>query len=292
MSLQRLALEDSRSEHYQTVAAAIAFIREHRFEQPGLLAIAQHVGLSESHFQKLFTCWAGISPKRFLQYLTIEQAKATIAQTNSLIALSAELGLSGPSRLHDLFVSIEAMSPGEYKQGDKGLTIYYGWHRTLFGTALIATTQRGLCSLQFIDGSGRSSQDLLAQTWPNATLIEGEEKTQALCDQIFLPEMARLTKPLTLLVKGTTFQIQVWRSLLQIPPGGLTTYQTIAEMIERPKASRAVGTAIGKNPVGYLIPCHRVIRGSGEMGGYRWGCDRKQAIIGWEASQEAGRADS
>ncbi|ABW32360.1 methylated-DNA--[protein]-cysteine S-methyltransferase [Acaryochloris marina] len=285
MGLRRLTPEDDPSDHYQMVAAAIAFIREHRFEQPALSTVAQHIGLSEYHFQRLFTYWAGISPKRFLQYLTIEQAKATIAQTDSLLTLSEDLGLSGPSRLHDLFVSIEAMSPGEYKNGGEGLEIYNGSHNTLFGTVVIATTKRGICSLQFQDKATLPVDDLLTNTWPNATLTVDQEKTQGLCDRIFLPEMSQPTKPLTLLVKGTNFQVQVWRALLQIPLGGLTTYQTIAEMIERPKAARAVGTAIGKNPIGYLIPCHRVIRGSGEIGGYSWGLDRKQAILGWEAAQ-------
>ncbi|EDX86597.1 methylated-DNA-[protein]-cysteine S-methyltransferase [Synechococcus sp. PCC 7335] len=285
MSLPRLNLEDDLLDHYQTVAAAIAFIRQHQAKQPDLSAVAQHVGLSEYHFQKLFTHWAGISPKRFLQYLTIEQAKASIARTNSLLELSTNLGLSGPSRLHDLFVSIEAMSPGEYKNGGKGLEIHYGSHATLFGPVAIATTNRGICSLHFQDGSELDAEKLLSSTWPSARLVEDPKQTQALCDRIFSPAMAQSHQPLTLLVKGTNFQLQVWRALLQIPSGSLTTYKTIAEMIERPKAVRAVGTAIGKNPIGYLIPCHRVIRGSGEVGGYRWGSDRKQAILGWEAAQ-------
>ncbi|MBE9061221.1 methylated-DNA--[protein]-cysteine S-methyltransferase [cf. Phormidesmis sp. LEGE 11477] len=293
MSLPRLDLKDDLLDHYQMVAAAISFIRQHQAEQPDLSVIARHVGLSEYHFQKLFTHWAGISPKRFLQYLTIEQAKANISRTDSLLKLSIDLGLSGPSRLHDLFVSIEAMSPGEYKNGGEGLDIHYGSHSTLFGAVAIAATKRGICSLHFLgDGRGGDLDNgesdvgkLLSRTWPHAQLVREPEKTQALCDHIFSPAMTQPHQPLTLLVKGTNFQLQVWRALLQIPSGSLTTYKTIAEIIERPTAVRAVGTAIGKNPIGYLIPCHRVIRGSGEVGGYRWGSDRKQAILGWEAAQ-------
>ena len=284
MSLPRLDLEDDLLDHYQMVAAAIAFIRQHQTEQPDLSAVARHVDLSEYHFQKIFTRWAGISPKRFLQYLTIEQAKAGIARTDGLLKLSTDLGLSGPSRLHDLFVSIEAMSPGEYKNGGEGLEIHYGSHKTLFGTVVIATTKRGICSLQFRDNKP-NARDLLTSIWPNAKLVANEKRTQALCDRIFSPVTTQSHQPLTLLVKGTNFQIQVWRALLQIPSGSLTTYKTIAKMIERPKAVRAVGTAIGKNPIGYLIPCHRVIRSSGEISGYRWGSDRKQALLGWEAAQ-------
>lgn len=271
--------------HYQIVAEAIAFIREHRAEQPNLSTIAKHVSLSDYHFQKLFTSWAGISPKRFLQYLTIEQAKATIARTDSLLTLSADLGLSGSSRLHDLFVSVEAMSPGEYKNGGETLSLYYGSHNTLFGKVAIAATERGICLLQFLDEDAPTIEEILTASWPNATQIKAEKKTQALCDRIFSPALMSPTKPLTLLVKGTNFQVQVWRALLQIPLGSLTTYKTIATMVDRPGAARAVGTAIGNNPIGYLIPCHRVIRASGESGGYRWGLDRKQAILGWEAAQ-------
>ena len=294
-------------EAYRTVAAAIAFIRQNRTAQPDLKTVAEHVNLSESHFQKLLTRWAGISPKRFLQYLTLEQAKARLEQTRSLLELSADLGLSGPSRLHDLFVSIEAMSPGEYQREGAGLDIRYGLQVTRFGQVLIAATPRGICSLQFWDtltkinalakagecSSGqdcspaqeRSPEQWLLQTWPNATLTADEAMAQELCKRIFSPVTAHPTQPLTLLIKGTNFQLQVWRSLLQIPLGGVVTYQSIANKIERPKAVRAVGSAIGKNPVGYLIPCHRVIRGSGELGGYRWGLDRKQAILAWEAIQ-------
>lgn len=288
-------MSDHFADHYDQIAAAIAFIRQHQKEQPDLSQIAAQVGLSDYHFQRLFTQWAGISPKRFVQYLTIERAKATMQETNDLLSLSVDVGLSSPSRLHDLFVTIEAMSPGEYKSGGKGLEIHYGLHKTRFGQAVIAMTRRGLCTLQFWDDPSLSVADWLANSWPQATLIEDSRATKELCDRLFAPLSNQTLKPidepnaktLSLLVKGTNFQLQVWRALLQIPLGGLTTYQTIAEMIHRPKAVRAVGSAIGKNPIGYLIPCHRVIRTSGEMSGYRWGLGRKQAIIGWEAAQKS-----
>lgn len=285
MCSQRFEVNDDPLGHYQMVATAIGFIREHRIEQPDLSIVAKHVGLSEHHFQRIFTGWAGISPKRFLQHLTIEQAKANISKTNSLLTLSTELGLSGPSRLHDLFVSIEAMSPGEYKNGGAGLEIHYDLHNTCFGNIVIAVTPRGICTLQFWDDSDTAVEHWLKNIWPNATLIQDKPMTQAICSQIFSPNMTQSTEPLTLLVKGTNFQLQVWRALLTIPSGSFTTYKTIADIIDRPKAVRAVGTAIGKNPIGYLIPCHRVIRNSGEIGNYRWGQDRKRAILGWEAAK-------
>ncbi len=284
------SLLPGESENYQRIAAAIAFIRQHRAEHPSLTTVADHIGLSEHHFQRLFTQWAGISPKRFLQYLTVEAAKSNIARTNNLLDLSIDLGLSGPGRLHDLFVSIEAMSPGEFKSGADGLEIRYGVHATLFENVVIAATARGICSLQFWEGTRDAAQNWLALLWPKATLVEDFTVTQRLCDRIFNPVATQPAKPLTLLIKGTNFQLQVWRALLQIPPGGLTTYQTVAQLIDRPKAVRAVGTAIGKNPIGYLIPCHRVIRASGELGGYRWGGDRKSAILAWEAAQAAADA--
>jgi AraC family transcriptional regulator, regulatory protein of adaptative response / methylated-DNA-[protein]-cysteine methyltransferase len=247
-----------------------------------LSSVAHHIGLSESHFQRLFTQWAGISPKRFLQCLTVEYAKSKIRQTKSLLDLTSEVGLSSPGRLHDLFVTLEAMSPGEFKSGGTGLKIDYGIHHTPFGRSLIATTNRGICHLSFLDAE-LSAEQLLRQSWVNAELSLNLERTQALYEAIFHSGSDR--SPLTLLVKGTNFQIQVWRALLQVPFGGIATYQTIANLIDRPTATRAVGTAIGSNPIGYLIPCHRVIRESGALGGYRWGLERKTAILGWEASR-------
>lgn len=277
--------EDYSSENYNRIAQAIGFMRQHQLSQPDLATVAHQIGLSEYHFQKLFTQWAGISPKRFLQYLTIEYAKSKICQTNSLLDLTLDIGLSSPGRLHDLFVNLEAMSPGEFKAGGSGLQIRYGIHDTPFGQALIATTIRGICNLNFLDATNDYIEQILRQAWPNAELICDQHTTQPLHDQIFSIATSKKQKPLTLLVKGTNFQIQVWRALLNIPSGGITTYQTIAQIIGRPTATRAVGNALGNNPIGYLIPCHRVIRESGELGGYRWGLERKTMILGWEASR-------
>lgn len=276
----------SRNEDYIRIENAIAFMRQHRDRQPDLATVAEQVHLSEHHFQRLFTRWAGISPKRFLQYLTLEYAKSQIAQTKSLLDLSLNSGLSSPSRLHDLFVNLEAMSPGEFKAGGAGLHIWYGLHETPFGTVLIATTARGVCNLHFLEGLSEAAAQVLRKEWVNAELIQDQAKTQGICDRIFCtPSSSLRDTPLTVVVKGTNFQIQVWKALLNLPFGGLSTYQNLATSIKKPTAARAVGNAVGKNPVGYLIPCHRVIRESGELGGYRWGLDRKTVLLGWEASQ-------
>ena len=267
----------NHSEDYSRIAQAIAFIQQNRLAQPNLATVAQHIGLSDSHFQRLFTQWAGISPKRFLQYLNIEYAKSKITQSKSLLDLTLDLGLSSSGRLHDLFVNLEAMSPGEFKAGGAGLQIRYGIHDTPFGKALIATTLRGICHLQF-DGD----EQTLRSEWANAEIVFGPQTTQPLCNLIFNPGTSG--EPLTVWVKGTNFQVQVWRALLTIPFGEVTTYQRLAEAMGRPTAARALGNAVGKNSIGYLIPCHRVIRESGELGGYRWGKERKTAILGWEAS--------
>lgn len=274
------------SDNYNRIALAIAFMRQHYLSQPDLATVAQHIGLSEYHFQRLFTQWAGISPKRFLQYLTIEYAKSKINQTKSLLDLTLDVGLSSPGRLHDLFVNVEAMSPGEFKASGSGLQIRYGIHDTLFGKSLIATTARGVCNLYFLDATDEQiAEQILRRSWLNAEIIHDQQATQSLHKLIFDAATFRERKPLTLLLKGTNFQIQVWRALLKVPFGGITTYQTIAESIGRPTAARAVGNAVGNNPISYLIPCHRVIRESGELGGYRWGLERKTVIIGWEASR-------
>jgi AraC family transcriptional regulator, regulatory protein of adaptative response / methylated-DNA-[protein]-cysteine methyltransferase len=275
------------SEDYHRIAGAIAFMRQHHLNRPNLATVAQHIGISEYHFQRLFTQWAGISPKRFLQYLTVEYAKSKITQTKSLLDLTLDMRLSSPGRLHDLFVTLEAMSPGEFKAGGAGLQIRYGIHDTIFGNSLIATTARGICNLYFLDSIDEQTvAQRLRLAWKNAEIIRDEQATEPLHDLIFNSETLSEKKPLTLLVKGTNFQIQVWRALLQLPFGAIATYQTVAQMVDRPTAARAVGNAIGNNPIGYLIPCHRVIRESGEIGGYRWGVERKTVMLGWEASRE------
>lgn len=271
---------------YDRIASAIAFLRDRHLDQPDLTTLAQHLHLSEFHLQRLFTRWAGVSPKRFLQYLTIEYAKQQIHHSQNLLDLSLKTGLSSPSRLHDLFVNLEAMSPGEFKTGGNGIEITYGLHDTPFGTALIATTPRGICHLRFIEpGTETEAETELRTEWPQAPLILDPSSTEAIAHRLFTLNVP--STPLTVLVKGTNFQIQVWRALLTLPPGSLTTYKAIAQTIQKPTATRAVGTAIGRNPIAYLIPCHRVIRESGDLGGYRWGLTRKAAILGWEASHHS-----
>ncbi|MEO0373839.1 MAG: methylated-DNA--[protein]-cysteine S-methyltransferase [Cyanobacteria bacterium P01_A01_bin.17] len=274
------------SETYQRIAAAIAFMHQKHLAQPDLATVAQHIHLSTSHFQRLFTKWAGISPKRFLQYLTVEYAKSKIEETKNLLDLTTDVGLSSPGRLHDLFVKLEAMSPGEFKAGGTGLQIQYGVHLTPFGPCLIAITPRGICNLHFLRSThSTDAETFLRSEWPNADIFLNQRVTKEMCDLIFKPASTN-GQPLTLYVKGTNFQIQVWRALLNIPFGGLTTYQGLAEMMGRPTAARAVGNALGQNPVGYLIPCHRVIRKSGELGNFRWGLERKSVLLGWEAGRQ------
>lgn len=280
------SLDRSNSEDYHRIAKAIAFMRQNYLSQPDLATVAESVHLSEYHFQRLFTRWAGISPKRFLQYLTIEYAKAKITEAKSLLDLASEVGLSSPGRLHDLFVNLEAMSPGEFKAGGAGLQIRYGIHETPFGRALIATTPRGICNLQFLDGmSELEAERLLYAEWSQAEINSDPQTTQAINERIFNPSTFKDSQALTLFVKGSNFQIQVWRALLRVPFGSITTYQNLAELMGRPSAARAVGNALGNNPIAYLIPCHRVIRESGEVGGYRWGLERKTVMLGWEASR-------
>ena len=276
----------SKIDDYERVAAAIAFIQAHRHEQPDLAAIAQHVHLSEYHFQRLFSRWAGVSPKRFLELLTVEYAKRRLNDSPSLLELSLETGLSSSSRLHDLFVKLEAMTPADYRAGGEGLDMAYGISLTRFGPALIATTERGICNVQFLEENEvNQAFDWLQRQWPQASIHQDQTAIEAIGERLNHILTTPNAKPLSLLVKGTNFQIQVWRALIHLPFGSLVTYQDIAHYIGKPQASRAVGTAIGKNPIGYLIPCHRVIRGSGALGGYRWGLPRKSTILGWEASQ-------
>jgi AraC family transcriptional regulator of adaptative response/methylated-DNA-[protein]-cysteine methyltransferase len=235
--------------------------------------------------QRLFRRWAGISPKRFLQFLTKEYAKGLLENSNLLDA-SYEAGLSGPGRLHDLFVACEAMSPGEYKQKGKGLVIDYGFHPSPFGLCFIALTGRGICGLSFIEGVGRPEiPKSFYDEWQNATFRQDQKKTFEYVKAIFSPKVSREKKSLKVLCRGTNFQIKIWEALLRIPSGTAVTYTDVARMAGCPRAVRAAGTAIGKNPIAYLIPCHRVIRGVGAMGGYRWGLARKRMILGVEAVQ-------
>ncbi len=272
------------ADDYRTVERAIHYINAHFRRQPTLNEVADHIGLSEYHFQRLFSRWVGISPKRFLQYLTKEYAKQALAMSRSLLDASLEAGLSGPGRLHDLFVHCEAVTPGEYKTAGDGLTIRYGVQPTPFGEALLATTERGLCAINFVGTSGGSSEIAeLHQTWAAADFVEDREITAGLAAQIFAPD--ETIKPLHLYIRGTNWQIKVWEALLRIPPGTRLTYGDVAAQLCTPAAARAVGNALNRNPLAYLIPCHRVVRQSGSTEHYRWGTERKQAILAWEAAR-------
>ena len=276
------------SNDYQLIAAAIAWLETNRLEQPSLDDLARHLAISPYHLQRLFTRWAGISPKRFLQFLTIEHAKELLAQSHNLLDTAYASGLSGPGRLHDLFVNVEAMTPGEFKAGGKGLAIRYGVHPTPFGPCLLAVTERGVCGLTFANGGGMAGEiDALHARWPAAHLVEDCAGTAAIAARIFAPQdsAGRVSDLLPLLLAGTNFQIKVWEALLRIPAGSVCTYEDIAQGIGQPSAARAVGGAVGANQVAYLIPCHRVIRKSGVIQDYRWGSTRKKAMLGWEAAQ-------
>lgn len=263
---------------YERVAAAIGYIRRNRRRQPSLAEIAAAVHASPYHFQRSFRRWAGVSPKRFLQVLTVEDAKRRLLDAGTLAA-ALEVGLSGPGRLHDHFVTLEAVTPGEFKRRGSGLTIAYGTCASPFGPAFIAATGRGICRLAF--GGVEEGLDWLASAWPGARLRADAEEIAALGRLVF--GAARPATPLHLLVRGTNFQVQVWRALLAVPPGRLATYGGLARALGNPRAARAVGAAVAANPIGWLIPCHRVIRETGEVGGYAWGAVRKQALIAHEA---------
>lgn len=270
---------------YQRIASAINYIEANTKIQPSLDDIAHHVGLSPFHFQRLFKEWAGISPKKILQYLTLEHAKTWLQQSESILNTSYEVGLSSPGRLHDLFVSMESVTPGEYKSMGKDLLIEYGFHETPFGTCLLAATQRGLTNLIFTPEK-TEALSVIENMWRQAQIIENSSIGIPYIQQLFYS--AAMDQQIPLFVKGTPFQIKVWEALLKIPEGCITTYAHIAAQIHKPKAVRAAGTAIGNNPVAYLIPCHRVLRNSGHIGGYRWGTDRKKAILLKETSQISG----
>ncbi len=269
---------------FTRIAEAIEYIRSNFKSQPRLDEIAGQVGLSPSHFQRLFTDWAGVSPKKFLQYISIEHAKKVLNETHaSLFDTTYETGLSGTGRLHDLFVGIEGMTPGEYKNGGENLKINYSFAQSLFGEVITASTLKGVCFMAFIENETKALETL-KERFPNAEYHSIPDSMQQKALSIFTQDWSQPEK-IKLHLKGTDFQLKVWETLLKVPMGKLTTYGKIAAQINTPGASRAVGTAIGDNPIAFLIPCHRVIRSSGELGGYHWGMNRKAAIIGWEAVQ-------
>ncbi|MGD8404585.1 MAG: methylated-DNA--[protein]-cysteine S-methyltransferase [Anaerolineales bacterium] len=272
------------SKDYLRIEQAIEYLEKNASSQPELSEIASAVGLSEYHFQRIFSRWAGISPKRFLQFLTKESAKDLLEKSENLLDTTYGVGLSSLGRLHDLFVTTEAMTPGQYKSGGAGLTIRYGLHDTPFGKVLIGATERGICHLGFVEGSSEGKAiDALFENWQQAEMIEDHNATVSLVEPIF-DLGQRNKKPLHLHLRGTNFQLKVWEALLRIPSGAVVSYQGLAEQAGRPRASRAVGTALGRNPIAVLIPCHRVIRKLGEFGNYRYGSTRKKALLGWEAA--------
>ena len=281
---------------YQRVARAIAYLERHRKAQPALEEVARAVGLSASHFQRMFTRWAGVSPKRFLQFQTVQEAKALLRAKRPVLDTAYEVGMSGGGRLHDLFVQVQAMTPGEYASGAAGLVIRQATHRTPFGDCLVAVTERGICALTFRAASGgRNPLATLKERWSGARFVEDKAATREVAEQVFGVIAAGATAAaidappvgLSVLVKGTNLQVKVWRALLRVPVGTVVSYEELAAAVGSPQAVRAVANAVARNPVHYLIPCHRVIRKSGELGGYAGGLERKRAMLGVELGRWA-----
>lgn len=275
------------SRDYQRVEQAIRYVQTNRARQPSLEEVAGHVGVSPAYLQRVFRRWAGVSPKTLLRYLTVEHAKRLLRESHSVLDAAYDAGLSSPSRLHDHFITLEAITPGEYKTGGAGLLVAYGVHDSPFGPCFLATTARGVCWMAFLEDFGDAESQLaeLRRTWPQAKINKDLASTAKLARRIFARNVEHGDAPIPLLVKGTNFQVQVWRALLQVPTGAATTYQALANAIGRPKACRAVGQAVGDNPIAYLIPCHRVLRQVGDFSGYRWGVDRKTAMLAWETAR-------
>ncbi len=271
---------------YERVANVLRFLDRHHTEQPDLNQLAAAAGLSPFHFHRLFSTWAGVTPKDFLQCLTLEHVKQLLLNGNNVFDVALDAGLSGPGRLHDLCVTLEAASPGEMKNGGAGMQIGYGFAETPFGEALIAETKRGICHLSFVDGKGRNAaRDLLMSQWPNAKLNRNDARIGELSATIFTQGREGTSRrPLRAFVRGTSFQLRVWRALLRVPSGTLTTYGRLAEAIGQSKAARAVGSAVGANPISFIVPCHRVILETAALGNYGGGRIRKRAMVGWELS--------
>lgn len=294
--MMNLALNDHRSakpgpqdaalRDYDSVRRAIAFISERWRSQPPIEAIAEASGVTPDELHHLFRRWAGLTPKDFMQALTLDHAKGLLRSSASVLDAALDSGLSGPGRLNDLFVTHEAMSPGEWKTGGAGMTLTYGFHASPFGTAIVIASGRGLAGLAFADpGEERPALADMQRRWPNASYVEDHAGTAGLAQRIFDSKMWRPDQPLRVTMIGTDFEVRVWETLLKIPMGCASTYSDIAAKIERPKASRAVGAAVGKNPLSFVVPCHRVLGKSGALTGYHWGITRKQAMLGWEAGQ-------
>jgi AraC family transcriptional regulator of adaptative response/methylated-DNA-[protein]-cysteine methyltransferase len=280
---------DARASDYDVVRRALEFLSCNWREQPELDRLAEHVGLSPAHCQKVFTRWCGLSPKEFVQALTIDHARKLLRDSASVLDSAYAAGLSGSSRLHDLFVDHEAMSPGEFKSGGEGLEIAYGFHPTPFGEALLLSTSRGIIGLAFVnDEASQTREETLAefqQRWPAARYLEASKQTAEHARRVFNPAEWRAERPVRLVLIGTDFQVRVWEALLRVPMGCAVSYSGIAQRLGAPRASRAVGSAVGCNPISFVVPCHRVLRNNGGLGGYHWGVTRKRALIGWEAAQ-------
>lgn len=274
---------------YALVRKAIAFLTERFRQQPELDDLAAHLGLKPDHCRRFFKRWCGLSPKQFVQALTLDHARAMLAGSASLLDTALEVGLSGPSRLHDLFVVHEAMTPGQWKRRGEGLEIAYGFHPCPFGIAVLMATERGICGIAFADGEGDRSKALadLQARWPGARFTEAPKRTAPLAASVFAASNRRRFEPTRLVMIGSDFEVRVWRSLLKIPIGQACSYADIAQAIGKPGAARAVGAAVGRNPLSFVVPCHRVLGKSGTLTGYHWGVTRKQAIIGWEKGKVA-----
>lgn len=277
---------NEQNRDYQRIESALVFLEEHRIEQPTLEEVADHVNLSPHHFQRIFTRWVGISPKRFLQFLTVEHARRCLAETRSVLEATFETGLSSPGRLHDLMVAVDAMTPGEIRAGGAGLDVRHSLVSSPFGPCFIGVTERGVCWMAFPDESeaGGSLSELEASL-PNADHRADPGEVAHWRDRIFDRTVANNGGPLPILLSGTNFQLKVWEALLRVPSGGLCSYSDLAQLMGRPTATRAVASAVARNHIAYLIPCHRVIRSMGEFGQYRWGAARKRAIVGWEQAR-------
>lgn len=275
--------------NYQRIENAIRYLEENFQRQPELDEVAEKVHLSPFHFQRLFTDWVGISPKRFLQFLTVDFLKQKLQDSKNLVEAADAAGLSSQSRVYDLFTTLEAVTPQEYKLSGAGISVEYGFHESPFGTCLLGTTERGVCWLSFLseEDSPKSEMEKMKEHWNQSVFRQNQELTSGILSRVF-DAQPQASQKLHLLVKGTNFQVKVWEALLRLPMGSVTTYQGIAEKIANPKAMQAVGSAVGSNHIAYLIPCHRVIRKDGVLGEYRWSAARKKSIIGWEMAKSLG----